>query len=145
MYCELCGKEISDYAVDCKHCGGAVKPDYEFLVEKAIENDRQAKETLYLFTCKSVYFVALKMTNNEHDAMDITHDSYMKAFDKLYTLQNPKQFSSWINRIAANLCKDYFKRLKPDFFEDLSTDGMEFQLEDESGELPSEFSVNQII
>lgn len=145
MYCELCGKEISDYAVDCKHCGGAVKPDYAFLVEKAVENDRQAKEALYLFTSKSVYFVALKMTNNEQDAMDITHDSYMKAFDKLDTLQNPNQFSSWINRIAANLCKDYFKRIKPDFFEDLSTDGMEFQLEDESGELPSDFSVNQNI
>lgn len=145
MYCELCGKEISDYAVDCKRCGGAVKPDYAFLVEKAIENDRQAKEALYLFTSKSVYFVALKMTNNEQDAMDITHDSYMKAFDKLDTLQNPNQFSSWINRIAANLCKDYFKRIKPDFFEDLSTDGMEFQLEDESGELPSDFSVNQNI
>lgn len=145
MYCELCGKEISDYAVDCKHCGGAIKPDYEFLVGQAIKNDRQAKEALYLFTSKSVYFVALKMTNNEQDAMDITHDSYMKAFDKLNTLQNPNQFSSWINRIAANLCKDYFKKIKLDFFEDMSTDGMEFQLEDESGGLPSDFSVNQNI
>ena len=53
------------------------------LVEKAKENDKSAMGKLYNETHKKAYFVALKMTKNEDDAMDILQDSFVKAFKKI--------------------------------------------------------------
>lgn len=113
------------------------------MVSQAINKDKKAQEVLYRFTNKAAYFVALKMTKNEHDAMDIVQDSFLKAFSKLDTLKNPKLFPSWINQITANMCKDYFKKRRPDFFEDIKSgedDNIEYQLEDFDGIIPSSFA-----
>lgn len=123
------------------------KENYTNLVGKALQGDKNAKEQLYVLTNKSAYFVALKMTKNENDPMDILQDSYLKAFSDLDKLEDPEKFSSWFNCIVANNCRNFLKKKTPDFFSDLADEdsGEEFEPEDKNAELPSEYSANKEI
>ena len=40
----------------------------------------------------------------------ITQDTFMKALEKLDSLKEPENFSAWVNRIAINNCKMYFRK-----------------------------------
>ena len=113
------------------------KKDIASLVERARNKDKSALDELYNATHKQAYFVAIKMTNNEDDAMDILQDSYVKAFTKLDKLENPEQFQSWFNQIVANGCRDFFKKKKAIYFsetedEDGGTIADTFEDDDES-------------
>jgi len=112
MYCEKCGKEISNYSLRCRYCSSEIIPDYEFLTAQGRLNDKAALEALYKSTYSSAYFVAYRMTKNRDNAVDILHDCYIKAFANLDTIAEPRKFDKWFNKIVANKCLDYLKRQK---------------------------------
>lgn len=146
MYCEKCGKEISNYSLMCRHCSSDISPDYEFLTAQAILKDKEALAALYTATYKSAYFVAYRMTKNEDNAVDILHDCYIKAFANLDTIAEPKKFDKWFNRIVANKCLDYLKRRKPMFLEDVYGEEFEEELPDDRyGNNPQIYSENEDI
>ncbi len=86
--------------------------NYKELVKSALSGDESAFEELYTMTKDSAYFIALSMTHNEEDAMDILQESYIKAFTRLNTLDKPESFESWLKRIVVNCCNDFLKRKK---------------------------------
>lgn len=146
MYCEKCGKEISNYSLMCRHCSSDISPDYEFLTAQAILKDKEALAALYTATYKSAYFVAYRMTKNEDSAVDILHVCYIKAFANLDTIAEPKKFDKWFNRIVANKCLDYLKRRKPMFLEDVYGEEFEEELPDDRyGNNPQIYSENEDI
>lgn len=80
------------------------------LVLQAGQGDRAAFGELYEETGRSVYFNCLKLLGNTQQAEDITQDTFMKALEKLDSLKEPENFSAWVNRIAINNCKMYFRK-----------------------------------
>lgn len=80
------------------------------LVLQAGQGDRAAFGMLYEETGRSVYFNCLKLLGNAQQAEDITQDTFMKALEKLDSLNEPENFSAWVNRIAINNCKMYFRK-----------------------------------
>ncbi len=110
------------------------------LVDKVREGDNAAFETLYNETNKGAYFVALKITGNEDDAMDILQDSYVKALDKLSQLKDSATFVSWFNQIVANTAKNYICKLKPVLFntEEEELASQDWQAEEDADFIPEE-------
>lgn len=146
MYCEKCGKEISDYSLRCRYCSSEITPDYEFLTAQGRLNDKAALEALYKSTYSSAYFVAYRMTKNRDNAVDILHDCYIKAFANLDTIAEPRKFDKWFNKIVANKCLDYLKRQKPMFLEDVYGEEFEEDLPDDRySNNPQIFSENEDI
>ena len=96
--------------------------DFINIIDNAKAGDNKSFEDLYNMTKDSAYFVALSITKNEQDAMDILQDSYIKAFKSLNSLKQPEVFDSWFNRIVANNSKNYITKKKPVLFSDISTD-----------------------
>lgn len=90
------------------------------LVQRAKQKNQEAYEALYNQTKDSAYFVALSITHNEQDALDILQDSYIQAFSKLNTLQNNNSFGVWLNKIVANNSKNFIVKKKPVLFDDLT-------------------------
>ena len=87
--------------------------DRELIIEqvgKAQQGDKQAIERIYKLMINEVYYYALKMIKNPDDAMDVTQESFITAFKKIKSLQNPEAFISWLYRITANNCKDLFNK-----------------------------------
>ncbi|MCJ8209963.1 sigma-70 family RNA polymerase sigma factor [Mucilaginibacter sp. RS28] len=87
------------------------KNDYQ-LVLKAREGDQKAYASLMQRYKDSIYFMALKMVNNREDAMDLTVETFAKAFEKLDKYQPEFAFSTWLFRVATNNCIDFIRKKK---------------------------------
>jgi RNA polymerase sigma-70 factor (ECF subfamily) len=91
------------------------------LVQKALQGDQKAYADLMHRYKDSIYFMALKMVNNKEDAMDLTVETFAKAFEKLDKYQPDFAFSTWLFRVATNNCIDFIRKKK---LRTLSIDGM---------------------
>ncbi|MDT8309289.1 MAG: sigma-70 family RNA polymerase sigma factor [Bacteroidales bacterium] len=88
------------------------KRDYE-LVKLAINHsDQSAYAELMNNYRDTVYFMLLKMTNNEVDAEDLTIEAFGKAFKNLSNYTPDFAFSTWLFKIASNNCIDFIRRRK---------------------------------
>ncbi len=86
--------------------------DYQ-LVHRAIdEGDQKAYAELMKNYRDSLYFMLLKMTNNPHDAEDLTIEAFGKAFKKLHQYTPDYAFSTWLFKIASNNCIDFIRKKK---------------------------------
>lgn len=54
-----------------------------------------------------------RMTADRHDAEDLTHDTFVRAFDRLKTFRAEAGLKTWVFRIGANLARDHLRRRKP--------------------------------
>lgn len=105
------------------------KNDYQ-LVLKARKGDQKAYADLMQRYKDSIYFMALKMVNNREDAMDLTVETFAKAFEKLDKYQPDFAFSTWLFRVATNNCIDFIRKKK------LNTMSLNGMVDDEGDERP---------
>lgn len=57
----------------------------------------------------SVYRLAYRLTGNQHDAEDLTQETFMRVFRSLKHYQ-PGTFEGWLHRITTNLFLDMVRR-----------------------------------
>jgi RNA polymerase sigma-70 factor (ECF subfamily) len=82
------------------------------IVESVLEGDTDAFELLVLKYQKPLYHVAYSIIKNEASAEDIAQEAFVKAFEKLDTLQNRAGFYAWLKRIAINLSFNQYEKNK---------------------------------
>lgn len=80
------------------------------VVCRAKEGDQKAYAELMQRYKDSIYFMALKMVNNKDDAMDLTVETFGKAFENLDKYKPDFAFSTWLFRIATNNCIDFIRK-----------------------------------
>jgi RNA polymerase sigma-70 factor (ECF subfamily) len=59
---------------------------------------------------KRVYNYLLRITGNREDALDLTQDVFLKAYQNLSKLDDPARFASWLFRIAHNEAHSLFRK-----------------------------------
>jgi RNA polymerase sigma-70 factor (ECF subfamily) len=62
---------------------------------------------------KRVYNYLLRITANREDALDLTQDAFLKAYQNLRKLDDPGRFAPWLYRIAHNEAYSMFRKRKP--------------------------------
>jgi RNA polymerase sigma-70 factor (ECF subfamily) len=68
-----------------------------------VSGDLQAYETVYRDTFKTIYRLVYRMTGHRQDAEDITHDIYVRAYEKRTLYKKERSaLSTWLYRIAVN-------------------------------------------
>ena len=85
------------------------KNDFQ-LVERAKDGDQRAYAELMQRYKDSIYFMTLKMINNKDDAMDLTVETFGKAFENLDRYKPDFAFSTWLFRIATNNSIDFIRK-----------------------------------
>jgi RNA polymerase sigma-70 factor (ECF subfamily) len=81
------------------------------LIRRAIEKgDQQAYADLLGYYRDSLYFMMLKMTQDPHDAEDLTIEAFGKAFKNLEQYTPKYAFSTWLFKIATNNCIDFMRK-----------------------------------
>jgi RNA polymerase sigma-70 factor (ECF subfamily) len=79
------------------------------LVNACLSGDTTAFGALVDAYESKLYNVALRITGSRDDAMDVTQNAFVKAYEKLHTFDPSYRFFSWIYRItvneALNLCR----------------------------------------
>ena len=61
---------------------------------------------------KRIYNLCFRMTGNVHTAEDLTQEVFVRIFDRRRSFDPSHRFSSWLWRIALNLCYDELRRLQ---------------------------------
>jgi len=92
------------------------KPDDTKLIERCIEGDRQAFETLLIQYEKPVFNAAYRMLNNKEDASDVTQTVFLKVYENFDSFDPSRRFFSWVYRITLNESINLLgkqKRLEP--------------------------------
>ena len=89
------------------------------LVEKARRGNEKAFAGLMNRYRDSIYYMLLKMVNNQSDAEDLTIEAFGKAFRNLDSYTPKYAFSTWLFTIATNNCVDFIrkKQMSPSPFE----------------------------
>lgn len=80
------------------------------IIERVLSGDSDAFETLVLENQKNVFNLALKMTSNEQDALDISQEAFIKAYTHLGDFKGGSRFSVWLYRLTYNLCIDFLRK-----------------------------------
>ena len=57
-----------------------------------------------------IHGVVLSVISNPEDALDLTQEVFLKAYQHLDTFKRASQFYSWLYRIAINRCIDHMRR-----------------------------------
>ena len=92
--------------------GGDFLPleDEQRAIKLVLGGDKYAFEDLVLANQKNVYNLALKLTGNEDDALDISQEAFLKAYTQLESFRGESRFSVWMYRLTYNLCIDFLRK-----------------------------------
>ncbi len=79
-------------------------------VKKAKRGDSAAFEQLVQMYEKKVYATAYRFAGNEHDALDISQEVFIRVYRFIGKFNEESSFSTWLYRITVNACKDLVKK-----------------------------------
>lgn len=76
----------------------------EILVKKSQKGDYPSFEELVKRYEKKTYNLAYRIMGNKEDASDVLQETFLQAFKKLAGFKGKAKFSTWLYRIAVNIC-----------------------------------------
>src|SRR5258708_14097164 len=82
----------------------------EELVARSIGGDSDSFNELVLRWERPIYALAYRTIGREEDARDVCQETFLRAFRALPGFRGQAKFSSWLYRIALNLCRDWIRR-----------------------------------
>ena len=82
------------------------------LVRACLSGNQKAFEILVRKYEKPIYNVALRILKDPDDAMDVAQNVFVKAYEKLGSFDEKREFFSWIYRIAINESINASKRAR---------------------------------
>lgn len=93
----------------------------EKLVGRARRGDMPAFEELVARHRDKVYARAFSMMRNEDDALEVSQEAWIKAWQRLKQFQGDSSFLTWMTRIVINLCLDHLRKQKRQRAESIET------------------------
>jgi len=84
------------------------------LIAKARRGHVDAYNVLVSRWEKRVFNYLLRMVRNREDAMDLSQDVFLKAYQNLKKLEDPAKFAGWLFRIAHNEAYSLLRKNRPD-------------------------------
>lgn len=95
--------------------------DEQLVIDFKQTGDNAIFGEIYKRYNKKVFKTCLGYTKDRTTAYDLAQDVMIKVMEKLPSLENEYLVGLWINRVACNLCTDYYriqKRLQFDTIEE---------------------------
>ena len=84
------------------------------LIAKARRGDVEAFNLLVSRWEKRVFNYLLRLVSNREDALDLSQDVFLKAYQNLPKLDDAARFSGWLFRIAHNEAFSMLRRRRPE-------------------------------
>lgn len=82
------------------------------LVERALGDDIAAFEALVSRYQNRIIAYSVRMLHDNEDAEDVAQETFIKAYRSLDSFRGASSFSTWLYRIATNLCIDRARKRK---------------------------------
>lgn len=84
------------------------------LIAKARRGNVEAYNLLVSRWEKRIYNYLLRLVRDREDALDLSQDVFLKAYQNLGKLENLDRFAPWLFRIAHNEAYSLLRRSRPD-------------------------------
>ncbi len=85
--------------------------ELSILIDKAVNGDKQALETIILSVQDLIFNLSLRMLGTFADAEDASQEIILKIITHLASFRKESSFSTWVFRIASNYLKNYTKHM----------------------------------
>src|SRR5438874_12826680 len=82
----------------------------EELAARSIGGDSDSFNELVLRWERPIYALAYRTIGREEDARDVGQETFLRAVRALPRFRGQAESSSWLYRIALNLCRDWSRR-----------------------------------
>jgi RNA polymerase sigma-70 factor (ECF subfamily) len=96
----------------------------KLLIQRAQKGDHDAFATLVDEHQRYVYNLALRVVKDENEALDLTQETFVRAWTALPNFKGQSQLRTWLYRIVTNLCYNRLPNLRRSL-NDLGDDVME--------------------
>ena len=100
------------------------------VLRKALDGDINAFQLLFGEFQQPLKAYLYRLLANRNDAQDLTHDTFIKAFDSLRSFRGESSLKTWVFQIATHLAYNYLRRSKR-WTEDVSEQAKKLVLENE--------------
>ncbi|HZG72995.1 MAG TPA: RNA polymerase sigma factor SigW [Chondromyces sp.] len=94
-------------------------------IKQVLKGDQNAFGEIVELYKDKVFQICYRMLGNRHEAEDVAQEAFIKAFVHIHTYNQDRKFSTWLYRIATNLCIDRIRKKKPDYHLDAEVAGTE--------------------
>src|ERR1700692_4526848 len=84
------------------------------LIAKARRGDVEAYNLLVSRWEKRIFNYLLRLVSNREDALDLSQDVFLKAYQNLPKLDDAGRFSAWLFRIAHNEAFSLLRKRRPE-------------------------------
>jgi RNA polymerase sigma-70 factor (ECF subfamily) len=82
----------------------------EELVALSVGGDAESFNQLVLRWERPIFALAYRVIGREEEARDVVQETFLRAFRGIGKFRGQAKFSSWVYRIALNLCRDWIRR-----------------------------------
>jgi RNA polymerase sigma-70 factor, ECF subfamily len=89
-----------------------MKYNNEQTLKLALNGDINAFQQLFAEFQNQLKSYLYRLLTDRNDAEDLTHDTFVKAFDKISTFKGVSSLKTWVFTIATHLAYDYLKKHK---------------------------------
>lgn len=93
------------------------------LVQRCLDGDAAAWDTLVKAYWKRVFNIAYKFVARLDEAEDVTQEIFVKLFRALPTYDRRASFETWLTRVSRNFCIDRYRQRRRE--EERFTDGID--------------------
>jgi len=84
------------------------------LIAKARRGDVEAYNLLVSRWERRIFSYLFRLVSNREDAMDLSQDVFLKAYQNLPKLDDESRFSAWLFRIAHNEAFSLLRKRRPE-------------------------------
>ncbi len=84
----------------------------EQTLKEAINGDINSFQKLFAEFQNQLKSYLYRLLTDRNDAEDLTHDTFVKAFDKISTFKGTSSLKTWVFTIATHLAYDHLKKYK---------------------------------
>lgn len=84
----------------------------QHLIQHAQKGDHEAFAALVTEHQRYVFNLALRVLRNEEEALDLTQETFVRAWTALPNFRGQSQFRTWLYRIVTNLCYNRLPNLR---------------------------------
>lgn len=74
------------------------------LIAASVAGERDAFDVIVERHRRAVYLVCYRFVNNHEDASDLAQDAFVRAWRGLNSFKGQSALSTWLHRIAVNVC-----------------------------------------
>ena len=100
-------QSLANSKVNTDNMTTSVQDTDQHLVERVQRGDRRAFDLLVVKYQARVMAVISRYIRDPHEVMDVSQETFIKAYKALFSFRGDSAFYTWLYRVAINCAKNY--------------------------------------